>query len=352
MSRFKFLLFILLIGIVLASAAAMKFMSFIAPADSNPSEKIIVEVPPGSSFTSALQNMEAKGVIKDAWLLKLMLKTFWRGKTLKVGEYEMYYHMPPAEALQILSSGKSIEYHFTIPEGTNIFEVAQILERAKFGTKQEILNKLRDKSTAQKALEDKEALSFEGYLFPETYSYTKYSTFDSVLSQMVNLFKKNFAEVSKGTSTLLTPHQIVTLASIIEKETGAPEERPLISSVFHNRLAKGMRLQTDPTILYGMALELGEMPINIRRQDILRPTPYNTYSIYGLPPGPIANPGREALAAAFAPAQSNYIFFVSRNDGTHVFTSALDDHNKAVTDFQKNVKARENKSWRDLKKKK
>jgi UPF0755 protein len=145
-----------------------------------------------------------------------------------------------------------------------------------------------------------------------------------------------------------TRHQIVTLASIIEKETGAPEERPLISSVFHNRLLKKMRLQTDPTVIYGKAEKSGKIEINITRADLLTPSRYNTYVIPALPPGPIANPGKEALLAAVNPAASGYLFFVSQNDGTHVFSEDYSAHNRAVQKFQLDRKAREGKSWRDL----
>ncbi|HWU42748.1 MAG TPA: endolytic transglycosylase MltG, partial [Bdellovibrio sp.] len=138
-------------------------------------------------------------------------------------------------------------------------------------------------------------------------------------------------------------------ASIIEKETGAPEERPLISSIFHNRLDKKMKLQTDPTIIYGKAEKTGKIVINITRADLTTPTRYNTYVIDGLPPTPIANPGREALLAAVKPAHSNYLFFVSKNDGTHIFSEDYKAHEKAVRSFQINAKAREGHSWRELK---
>jgi len=144
--------------------------------------------------------------------------------------------------------------------------------------------------------------------------------------------------------------QIVTLASIIEKETGAPEERPLISSVFHNRLKRGMLLQTDPTIIYGKAMLTGKIEINITRADLSKATDYNTYVISGLPPGPIANPGKESLLAAVRPASSKYLYFVSHNDGTHQFSEDYQSHVKAVQKFQLDPKARQGKSWRDLNK--
>lgn len=147
----------------------------------------------------------------------------------------------------------------------------------------------------------------------------------------------------------LNPQQVVVLASIIEKETGAPQERSLISAIFHNRLALKMKLQTDPTIIYGKALQTGEVEINITRKDLTEPTPYNTYVIPALPPGPIANPGQDALIAAVKPAPVKYLYFVSKNDGTHVFSETYAQHAKAVNDYQVNAKAREGKSWRDLK---
>jgi UPF0755 protein len=169
---------------------------------------------------------------------------------------------------------------------------------------------------------------------------------------MVSKFKtvyKTIESVSKISG--LSRHQILTLASIIEKETGAPQERPLISSVFHNRLNKHMMLQTDPTIIYGKALEVGNMEIKISRADLTRYTPYNTYVIKSLPPGPIASPGRAALLAAVQPAASDFLYFVSHNDGTHQFSADYKSHVNAVKKFQLDPKAREGKSWRDLGKK-
>jgi UPF0755 protein len=167
---------------------------------------------------------------------------------------------------------------------------------------------------------------------------------------MVERFKANFAKVTIPSGFALTPYQIVTLASIIEKETGAPEERSVISSVFHNRMRLNMRLQTDPTVIYGIWEQSGQWNRNITRQDLQTPTRYNTYTLPQLPHGPIANPGLQALQAAVAPAQTEFLFFVSRNDGTHVFSKNYAGHQQAVAEFQLDRKAREGKSWRDLKK--
>lgn len=211
------------------------------------------------------------------------------------------------------------------------------------------LKRVRDPQYTQNLIGEP-ASSLEGYLFPETYNYTKYTSLDELIRAMVSRFQAVYRDVSKDYKGPLSRYQVVTLASVIEKETGAPQERELISSVFHNRLKKGMRIQSDPTIIYGYWVETGEPLRNIRKSDIRRPTPYNTYTVKALPIGPVANPGREALRAAMFPADSEYFYFVSRNDGTHIFTTNYKDHLQAVKDYQLNRSAREGKSWRDLSK--
>ncbi len=202
--------------------------------------------------------------------------------------------------------------------------------------------------------------SLEGYLFPETYKVTKFDTPKEIITQMVKRFLSVYEELAPDIAQFQqrypqrkwNRHQIVTFASIVEKETGAAQERPMISSVFHNRLNINMKLQTDPTVIYGQALLSGVVSKNITKQDLLTPTSHNTYTIYGLPPTPISNPGRDSLLAALNPANSKYLYFVSQNDGTHRFSESLEAHNSAVKTFQLNPKAREGKSWRDLKKNK
>jgi UPF0755 protein len=202
---------------------------------------------------------------------------------------------------------------------------------------------------------DTQIPSLEGYLYPETYSFSKFTGATAIVTTMVEKFLNEFQQVI-GPIPLpfrgLARHQLVILASMIEKETGAPQERPLIASVFYNRLAKNMKLQSDPTTMYGYLVETGKPLKNITRNDLLRATPYNTYTVPSLPLGPIGNPGRDAIAAAVKPAESGYFFFVSHNDGTHQFSGTLADHNNAVKKFQLDPKARDGKSWRDLNKKK
>ena len=256
--------------------------------------------------------------------------------------------MSPLEILDILKTGKSIEYVVTFPEGHNMYEMAEILHKKGFIKKEDFLKQASDKAFI-KGLLGGGYETLEGYLFPDTYNISKATSAKSFIKTMVQKFLDTYKALKNGK---MTRHQVVTLASIIEKETGAPEERPLISSVFHNRLRKSMRLQTDPTVLYGIMDKTGSMKKNITRKDLTTPTRYNTYTFKGLPHGPIANPGIMSLRAALSPSTSEFLYFVSKNDGTHEFTTKYKDHVNAVRKFQLNRKMRQGKSWRDLGKKK
>lgn len=315
-------------------------------------EEVIFEVKPSESFKAVARRLENEGLIKSAKALEIYARLTGASRNVRVGEYAVRKNLRPKEVLAILSSGKSVHYAITVSEGLNRFEIADIVERQKIASRDEFLKLTTDRGLIKELLgEDLE--SFEGYLFPETYYITKYTSARELIRIMVNRFKENFARVQNFDGWSLgnfTVHQLVTLASIIEKETGAPEERPYIASVFHNRLRKNMLLQTDPTIIYGIWRDKGQWNGSLSRADLKYPSKYNTYLHLGLPPGPIANPGFEALKAAGAPAQSDYLFFVSRNDGTHVFSRDYQQHKKAVEEFQLNRKAREGKSWRDLSK--
>ena len=336
---------------VLAIAVVIVFFGwqlFKKPVSKDKTE-IIFEVPPGASLSQISKQLQEKRLVRNARSFQYYSQFRGQAAKFKVGEYSLNQSMSPDEIMAILVSGKSIARSFTVAEGLNIFDIAQILESAGVGNREEIYDLMHDKELILELLGES-VPSLEGYLFPETYKYTKYEDAKSILTQMVKRFLTVWNEgVAEQAQKLgWSRHQVVTFASIVEKETGAGFERPLVSSVFHNRLQKKMRLQTDPTVLYGMAVQQKKMPNNIRKQDLLTPTPYNTYTNFGLPPAPIANPGREALLAALNPQKTNYLYFVSKNDGTHVFSETLQQHNKAVQQFQMNAKARENKSWRDL----
>jgi UPF0755 protein len=312
--------------------------------------EIVFEVPPGQSFMQTAHELQQKKLIRNAKVFQWYARFRGFAGKVKVGEYSLNQGMTPAEIASVLVSGKSIARSITVAEGLNIFDIAAEFEKLNICTQKEFFEIVEDKAFI-KSLLGEDLASLEGYLYPETYKYTKYEGAKSIITAMVKRFLTVWNEQLAGDTGKLpwTRHQVVTLASIIEKETGASSERPLISSVFHNRIAKKMRLQTDPTVLYGMAVRDHRMPTNISKNDLLTPTPYNTYTIDSLPPGPVANPGKEALLAALNPATSKYLFFVSQNNGTHVFSETIQQHNKAVQQFQLNAKARENKSWRDLK---
>ncbi|MEN0058420.1 MAG: endolytic transglycosylase MltG [Bdellovibrio sp.] len=338
-----------LVAAVGGTAAYLAF-EFVNSRPSETAQDVVYEVAPGSNFNVIAEELQSKGLITNGRLFSIYARIKGDRGKLKVGEYLLRTNMVPAEILEVITSGKSIARSFTVSEGLSIYEVAELYEKQGFGTAQDFKSWARNPQFI-KSLLGEEPRSLEGYLFPETYMLTKYTDTKALLSNMVKRFLYVYNEViAEGSLPGWSRHQIVTLASIIEKETGAPEERPLISSVFHNRLARKMRLQTDPTIIYGKAELTGKLEINITRKDLSTPTAYNTYVIYGLPPGPIANPGREALRAVLKPAQSNYLFFVSQNDGTHVFSEDYKGHHKAVQRFQLDQKARQGKSWRDLQK--
>lgn len=319
---------------------------------------VLFDVNPGQSMPTVAQNLENAKLIKSAKLFQWYSRYRGMNPKLKRGEYALNAAMTPDEVLAVVTSGKSIARNFTVAEGLNMWDIADLLEKNNYGTKQEALALFADREFIQSLLGEKLA-SLEGYLFPETYKVTKFDTQKDIVTQMVKRFLTVYAEIQpdiaefrqKFPQRKWTRNQHVTFASIVEKETGAVEERPLVSSVFHNRLDKNMRLQTDPTVLYGVALERGKMPKNITRVDLITPTKHNTYTNYGLPPTPISNPGKEALLAALKPMPSKYLYFVSHNDGTHKFSENFEAHNAAVKTFQIDPKARSGKSWRDLKKK-
>jgi UPF0755 protein len=340
---------VVIVVFILALAGSLFIVSnqfLFQGAEAQPRE-VIFELRAGRPFHQVAHELKALGVLKNSEAFILYARLTRSIPRVKAGEYKFITTMTPLEVMGILKSGVSIRHSFTIPEGYSVFEIAELLEQKGFGKKEEVLKLVFDSQFINQAL-GRPAPSLEGYLFPNSYQFTRHTKVEKILEFMVQEFKKNFKALTPPYPFNWDEHQVVTLASIIEKETGAPSERPLISSVFHNRLKKKMRLQTDPTIIYAKALFSGKIVIDIKKADLSLEHPYNTYVRAGLPPGPIANPGLDALKAAVSPAESDYLFFVSQNDGTHIFSKSYQDHNRAVQEFQKNRKARQGKSWRDL----
>lgn len=340
---------ILSVAFAVALAAAFFIYQLVLMPVGSGADEILFEVRPGQTLGQISASLQEQHLIRNARAFQAYAKFRGQAAKFKIGEYALHAGMRPDEIMAVLVSGKSVSRKITFAEGLSVFDLAQIVEKNGIGTREEFFALVNDRAFI-KSLLGEDLPSLEGYLYPETYQITKFEGTRGLLTQMVKRFLRVWqAEIEPYARTSgWTRNQIVTFASIVEKETGAGFERPLVSSVFHNRLKKNMRLQTDPTVLYGMALKQGRMPYNISRQDLLTPTPYNSYTTAGLPPTPIANPGKEALQAALRPAQTKYLYFVSKNNGTHVFSETLQQHNQAVRDYQLNPRARENRSWREL----
>jgi UPF0755 protein len=346
----KKLVLIVVVSVVLVGVyAAMSLVQFATTGVGLANEEVVFEVPPGTTLAKVALRLHEKGLLADTFKFRIFAKLTSQENRLKRGEYLLNRAMTPQQLLDLLASGKSIQYPVTFPEGSNIYDMAQLIETKGFFKAQDFLVAVKDPVFIQALLGAPEP-SLEGYLFPETYNVTRYTTLKELIKMMVSRFDENYKGVTANVVSSLSKHEIVTLASVVEKETGAAEERPIIASVFYNRLHKGMPLQSDPTIMYGILDETGKPVENITKADILRPNRYNTYTVKRLPYGPISNPGKEALAAVIKPAATDFLYFVSRNNGTHVFTKTYAEHLKGVQNFQLNPTAREGKSWRDLKK--
>ncbi len=316
-----------------AVAAGMAFYDIARYAqrpDADAAEPQTIIIRPGEGFGAITGKLQAKGLIKSPLRFKLYARFAGYHTQLRAGEYELTGQMSPREILEHIKSGKERLYRVTIPEGHRLRQIAQTVEAAGFAAAQDFYRLAADPQTARDSGIDADSL--EGYLFPDTYHFPRGFDPRAVIQAMVRRFQAEITDewLTRARALGLSLHEVVTLASIIEKETGEPAERPLISSVFHNRLQRGMRLETDPTVIYGIQDFNG----NLTRKDLRTATPYNTYVIKGLPPGPIASPGRAALEAALYPAETDYLFFVSRRDGTHQFSTNWKDHDKAVREYQ------------------
>jgi UPF0755 protein len=325
-----------ILGVVLIAALAVgawgykQWQALQAPLGSQAKS---LEVPRGTSFYQLVSKMADQRLVEDPAALKLYSKLRPEVRNLKAGEYAITPEDSTLSILDRIVRGAVMQHAVTLPEGWNIKEIAAILESAGIAEAAEFIALTKDPQTvAQYGIEGD---SLEGYLFPDTYHFARGLGAAGVIKAMITRFRQAMPPdfEAKAGEFGLTAHQAVILASIIEKETGDKSERNLISAVFHNRLKKKMRLQSDPTVIYGIVDYDG----NIRKRDLQTTTPYNTYRINGLPKGPIANPGREALLAVIQPAQVGYLYFVSKNDGTHYFSSTLVEHNRAVELYQKSL---------------
>ncbi len=302
------------------------------PVDSksaNPNASVFTIVP-GDSFRSITRRLTDSGIIHSPFKFRLMARLNKQDKRIKTGEYRLSSTQSPGEILAKLIDGKVILHRLTVPEGYNIEQIAQLAATAGLANADDLLAAANDPQLIAALKID--APSLEGYLFPDTYHFPRTVEPATIIGTMVRELKTIFTPAWEAAARQagFTIHQVLTLASIIEKETGDPGERALISSVFHNRLKKRMRLESDPTVIYGIS----DFDGNLTRKHLHTHGPYNTYLNTGLPPGPIANPGAEAIKAALFPEKTDYLFFVSKKDGTHHFSTHFAAHNRAVKKYQ------------------
>ena len=301
--------------------------------DGFPSETKIVEIPQGFGLSSIAKKLEAEGVIRKAEILSLPAFLSRTQGKLKHGEYVFSAGEAPYSVHRKLRRGEVFLRKVTFPEGITLAQMAGILETSQIVSRKEFLALAESSEYSTKKL-GVDVSSLEGFLFPDTYFFAKNSVAEKVIETMLSRFREACAALGiKSTESGIK--EIVTIASLIEKETAFPPEKPLVSAVIRNRLKTGMKLEFDPTVIYALGKRFDG---NIRKKDLSFPSPYNTYVVSGLPPGPIAVPGLDSIRAALEPADVGYLYFVSNGDGVHIFSSTYGDHLNAVNKILKKAK--------------
>jgi len=297
-------------------------------------QEIIFEVEKGKGAEAIARGLKEKGVIKKEWPFLIGYQLFFSPESLKAGEYVFSLPLSTKEVLRMLTEGQVYLYPLTIPEGLTGQEISELLDSSNFVEEEDFREAFSQKEIISSW--DEEAQNLEGYLFPETYFFPKGTPAKEIVSNMISQFKDVFREEWKRRALEmdLSLREVVILASLVEKETSISEEKNLVSAVFHNRLKRRMKLDCDPTIIYVLKQE-GRFTGRLRYKDLKLDTPYNTYLYPGLPPGPICNPGRASLQAALYPAEEDFLYFVSKNDGNHHFSRTFKEHQRAVLIYQK-----------------
>lgn len=319
-----FLLGLILLVLVAGGAAAWLVLT-----PYGPQTETLVNVTPGSSVMAIGRKLETAGVVRSRYAFDV-LRWMRRGR-LQAGVYEFDHPAPVTEVYARIARGDVVTVSVTVPEGANIFDIAARVAQAGLGTRQEFMDAAASQTGLIADL-DPGAKSLEGYLFPDTYRFPPTAT----AVQMVTAMVKRFRVAAGQLGLKENAREVVTMASLVERETAVDAERPLVASVFENRLARGMPLNTDPSVIYGLELE-GKWRGTIYASDLTRDTPYNTYLHAGLPPGPVANPGIPSLRAAMDPPKTNYLYFVAAGtdaQGHSLFAETLEEHNRNVAEYR------------------
>jgi UPF0755 protein len=334
-SRYK--TFLIPLGLLFLVLIFSTYWFFFRP-PSGPSLTKVIMVKKGMPLRKISAMLEQEGIIRNSQVFTWIATLRGKKSGIKAGEYEFHAGMSFFQVLDALEKGQAKHHLVTIAEGYTLSQIAQLLDELKIVGKKEFLEKASSPALILSlglpfSASSKPAPSLEGYLFPNTYNLMRETTPEEIIQVMVQQFNKVFNKelIHRGSQLGLSQKEVVILASIIEKETSLTEEKPLVSAVFHNRLKKKIPLQSDPTVIYGIKNFNG----NLTKVDLQRPTPYNTYLINGLPPTPICNPGKDSILAALYPSPVSYLYFVSKNDGSHYFASNFEEHNRAVWKYQK-----------------
>ena len=329
----KVLWFLVVVVIAGAAAVGVIYLRVNRPYRGFQAPEQFVEIPQGTGSSLIGERLTAAGVVRDSITFRVALWLSHQGRHLKAGEYRFDHAMTPFEVIDKMARGDVFVVSLTFPEGLTIAEMSKIFESHGLGTSAMFVEAAHDGSLIRDL--DPVAKDLEGYLFPETYNVPRHTDAAKLVRMMVARFEKILTPELRQAAAArnLSVRQAVTLASIVEKETAKAEERPLVAAVYTTRLRIGMPLQCDPTVIYAL-VKAHRYDGNIHKEDLSFDSPYNTYRYPGLPPGPIASPGRASIEAAVHPADADYLYFVSRNDGSHAFARTLEEHNRNVQKFQ------------------
>ena len=322
------LLLVLVLPLAWLGAGMLHFVR--TPASTEPVE-VVVDIPVGMSLPALSDLLQDRGLVSSKVKFRWLIRFKGAARKIKAGEYQLSTGLRPGDLLDKIVRGKVRLHQVTFPEGYNLMQIAVLLEARGLASIHRFMTVATDPVFVNGL--SIPASSLEGYLFPDTYKFARKLPVESILRSFVTRFNQHFGPVQEEQARSLgfTRHQVIILASVVEKETAVPDERPLIAGVFLNRLKKRIRLQSDPTVIYG----LNNFDGNLTRAHLSTDTPYNTYTRRGLPAGPICNPGAESIQAVLSPASTSYLYFVAKKDGTHHFSTTLAEHNSAVLRHQR-----------------